>query len=81
MNSIFDIPGLFSFRKEGGMCEANVYLEKKGREELVLESVDVVEPQDDGSFRLVSIFGDQKMLRGTLKIMNLVDHKIIFMET
>ena len=63
------------------MCEANVYLEKQGKEELILESVDVVEPQGDGSFRLVSIFGDQKILTGTLKIMNLVDHKIVFSES
>ncbi|MGD9210103.1 MAG: CooT family nickel-binding protein [Desulfobacteraceae bacterium] len=60
------------------MCEANVYIDNDGKEELVLESVDVVEPQENGWFRLVSIFGEQKMLSGTLKVMNLVDHKIIF---
>ena len=60
------------------MCEANVYVEKDGIEELILESVDIVEPQDDGSFRLVSIFGEQKIVKGTLKKMNLVDHKIVF---
>lgn len=60
------------------MCEANVYLDRNGQEELFLESVDLVEPQDDGTFRLVSIFGEQKMLAGTLKVMNLVEHKIIF---
>ena len=60
------------------MCEANVYIDKGGIEELILESVDIVEPQDDGSFRLVSIFGEQKIVRGKLKGMRLVDHKIIF---
>ena len=60
------------------MCEANVYMDNNGKEELVMASVDLVEPQQDGSFRLVSIFGEQKMLSGTLKVMNLVDHKIIF---
>lgn len=60
------------------MCEANVYLDRDGREELILESVDLVEPQTDGTFRLVSIFGEQKVLSGMLKVMNLVDHKIIF---
>lgn len=60
------------------MCEANVYLNKNGIDELILESIDVVEPQDDGTFRLVNIFGEQKMLSGTLKMMNLVEHRIIF---
>ena len=36
------------------MCEANVFIDKGGIEELILESVDIVEPQEDGSFRLVS---------------------------
>jgi predicted RNA-binding protein len=60
------------------MCEANVYIDKDGIEDLIMESVNVVEPQDDGSFRLVSIFGDQKILKGKLKGMNLVDHRIVF---
>ena len=60
------------------MCEANVYIDKDGNEELFLESVDIVEPQDDGSFRLVSIFGEQKIVKGKLKGMHLVDHRIVF---
>jgi predicted RNA-binding protein len=60
------------------MCEANVYIDKDGIVELVLESVDIVEPQEDGSFRLVSIFGEQKIVKGKLKGMNLVDHRIVF---
>ncbi|MCG6973385.1 MAG: CooT family nickel-binding protein [Desulfobacterales bacterium] len=44
----------------------------------MLESIDIVEPQADGSFRLVSILGEQKIIKGTLKGMNLVDHKIVF---
>lgn len=32
------------------MCEANAYIDKDGNEELILESVDIVEPLDDGSF-------------------------------
>lgn len=62
------------------MCEANVYIDRNGHNELILESVDLVEPQNDGTYRLVSIFGEQKMLAGTLKVMNLVEHKIIFAE-
>ena len=60
------------------MCEANVYMEKNGIEELVLESVDILEPQDNNTFRMVTIFGEQKIIQGRLKGMNLVDHRIVF---
>jgi predicted RNA-binding protein len=60
------------------MCEANVYIEKDGVEALVLESVDIVEPLEEGGFRLVTIFGEQKMIQGRLKGMHLVDHRIVF---
>jgi len=60
------------------MCEANAYIHKDGREELLLESVDIVEPQEDGGFLLVDIFGQQKTVKGRLKSMNLVNHRIVF---
>ena len=62
------------------MCEANVYVIKDGEEQLLLESVDLVEPEDPDGFRLVSIFGEQKIIRGRLKGMNLVQHRILFEE-
>ena len=60
------------------MCEANAYIEKDGREELVLKSVDLIEPQENGGFLLVDIFGQQKTVKGRLKQMNLVNHRIVF---
>jgi len=62
------------------MCEANAYIFRNDKEELILKSVDMVTPQDDGGFMLVDIFGTQKIIKGKLKQMNLVDHKIIFQE-
>ncbi len=62
------------------MCEANAYLFKEGKEELIMESVDIVEPEGGDAWRLVGIFGDQKKVKGRIKAMNLVDHKIIFEE-
>ena len=62
------------------MCEANAYFFSDDKEELILKSVDLVTPNDDGSFLLVDIFGTQKIIKGKLKQMNLVDHKIIFRE-
>jgi predicted RNA-binding protein len=62
------------------MCEANAYLVKDGKEVLLMQAVDLVEPEEDGVFRLVGIFGDQKIVRGRIKRMNLVNHKILFEE-
>jgi predicted RNA-binding protein len=60
------------------MCEANAYLIENGGEQLIMESVDIAEPQSDGTWRLVGIFGDQKIVKGKIKALNLVDHKILF---
>jgi predicted RNA-binding protein len=60
------------------MCEANAFLLREGNEELVLEGVDLVQPEEDGRFRLVNIFGEQKIVQGKLKSMNLVEHRILF---
>jgi len=60
------------------MCEANAYMSRGEQEELILKSVDLVKPRDDGGFLLVDIFGTQKVIRGKLKQIKLVDHKIIF---
>ena len=60
------------------MCEANAYVVQDDHEELVMEAVDLVEPEDAETFKLVSIFGEQKILKGRLVRMNLVDHRIIF---
>ncbi len=60
------------------MCEANAFLVKEDEEQLIMESVDIVEPVGDDTWRLVSIFGNQKTFRGRIKGMNLVDHKILF---
>jgi predicted RNA-binding protein len=60
------------------MCEANAYWVKDGGETLIMESVDIVEPDGADAWRLVDIFGDQKSIKGQIKAMNLVNHKIIF---
>lgn len=57
------------------MCEANAYLMEQGREKLLMEAVDRVEPEDDG-IRLVSIFGEQKFIKGVIHSLSLVDHKV-----
>ncbi len=63
------------------MCEASAYLlRKSGDEELLLADVDLVEPQDDGQIRLVSIYGDQKVVKAEVQSMSLVNHRVVFVE-
>jgi len=58
------------------MCEASVYIQKGGAEELVLESVDVLEEQGD-EVVMKDIFGEEKRLRARVKRLALVDHRIL----
>ncbi len=58
------------------MCEASVYLQKDGAEELVLESVDVLEEQGD-EVVMVNIFGEEKRLKARIKRLALVNHRIL----
>lgn len=61
------------------MCEATAYMAKSdGSEELLLEDVDIIEPQDDGKIRLVSIYGEQKLIDAGIKSMSLVNHRVVF---
>jgi predicted RNA-binding protein len=62
------------------MCEANAYLLKDGKEELFLEALDTVEP-DEGKLRLTNIYGEQKFVSGQITRLSLVDHKVIIEET
>ncbi|MGI6679164.1 MAG: CooT family nickel-binding protein [Dehalobacterium sp.] len=58
------------------MCEANAFLKTGDKVELFLESVDKVSPLD-GQLILENIFGQKKIIRGVIKELSLVDHKII----
>jgi predicted RNA-binding protein len=61
------------------MCEAAAYILKNGQEELLLPEVDIIEPDGD-SLRLISIFGEQKIIKADIHRLNLVNHKIILVE-
>ena len=43
---------------------------------MLMEGVDLIEPEGD-QLRLVSIFGEQKVVDARIKSMSLVNHKII----
>ncbi len=61
------------------MCEASAYMITGDEEQLIMEAVDTVEPEDDG-IRLESIFGDQKFIKASIHSLSLVDHKIFLKE-
>lgn len=58
------------------MCEAHAYLHKDDQDELFMENVDSVVPQEDGLV-LENIFGQRKIIRARIKELALVEHKII----
>jgi predicted RNA-binding protein len=57
------------------MCEASAYIIDGDKQELIMEAVDSVEPEDNG-YKLVNIFGEQKFIKGTIYSLSLVEHKI-----
>lgn len=59
------------------MCEAHAFILENGEERKVLESVDVVELEEDEA-KLVNIFGEQKTLKARLKLYDNDSRKIVF---
>lgn len=59
------------------MCESHAYLLKEGKEELFLENVDVIKPDESGKLLVRSIFGEQKLFEGHIKEMSLIRHRIV----
>ena len=59
------------------MCEAHAFILKNGKEEKIMESVDVVELEGN-EVTLVNIFGEQKTLKAILKLYNNSEGKIVF---
>jgi predicted RNA-binding protein len=58
------------------MCEANAYVYSNGKEELYLESVDIMRPEE-GKIYLRNLFGEQKVFEGEIKEVSLLKHKIV----
>jgi predicted RNA-binding protein len=58
------------------MCEANAFIVENGKEELYLENVDVIRPEN-GKIFMKNLFGEQKFFEGTIEEISLIKHKII----
>jgi predicted RNA-binding protein len=61
------------------MCEANAYMVKEGKEELLMENVDILRPEG-GKIYIRDIFGEQRWVNGRIMEMNLVQHRIVLEE-
>lgn len=59
------------------MCEANVYVLKSGREELLMEKVDRIVPGEDDLLVMDNIFGERRIVKARIKEMELVHHRIV----
>ncbi|MDT3699023.1 MAG: CooT family nickel-binding protein [Thermincola sp.] len=62
------------------MCEANAYVRNNDSEELLLESVDKIIPEDD-KLILENIYGQRKTIKGKIVEMALVQHRIVIEKT
>lgn len=58
------------------MCESNAFLQDGEKEEMLMKSVDTIEPFKDG-LKLVDIFGKEMFINARIKDMTLLNHRII----
>ena len=62
------------------MCDTNLYLIRKGQEELIMENIDKIE-QEGENLVLRDIFGEEKKVKATFREANLLKHRIVLEET
>jgi predicted RNA-binding protein len=58
------------------MCQTTVYLIEDGKEIPLLQDVVNIIP-DGGRVRIVNLFGEEKVVEGRIKQIDLLTHKII----
>jgi predicted RNA-binding protein len=61
------------------MCQSRVVTFRGGQEEVVMDDVVTVRPQDDQLF-LQDLYGQQKVIRARIKELQLMDHRIVIEE-
>jgi predicted RNA-binding protein len=58
------------------MCESTAYILRDGTEDLIVESVEILEI-NNGQVKIRNLFGEEHIIRARVKTLSLVDHKII----
>ncbi|HNR13885.1 MAG TPA: CooT family nickel-binding protein [Thermodesulfobacteriota bacterium] len=62
------------------MCDTHVFVVRDGKEELILENVDLIEAED-GILKVFSIFGEEKILKGRITRFSFREHKILISQS
>ncbi|MDI6716302.1 MAG: CooT family nickel-binding protein [Actinomycetota bacterium] len=58
------------------MCETNVFIEKDGKQEILMKDVISITPAGD-KLLLVDLFGEQKQIKAEFKELKLLEHMIV----
>ncbi len=57
------------------MCEANVFIVKNSKEEQIMEGAFIIK-KDGNTWYFQNIFGEQEIVKGTVKEIDLIKHKV-----
>ena len=63
-------------RTEESMCQTTAYVIEGDREVLLLQDVISIKPEN-GALRIVNLFGEEKIVSGRIKQIDLLAHKIL----
>ena len=58
------------------MCQTTAYALEGGKEVMLLQDVISIKPEN-GSLRMVNLFGEEKIIPGKIKQIDLLAHKIL----
>jgi len=61
------------------VCQLNAYMDKEGSERLLLADVGVVKAEDE-SILLVTVFGEQQVVNGRIKLVDVIENKLVLEE-
>lgn len=58
------------------MCQTTAYVIEQGKEVPILEDVVSILPED-GTIRMVNLFGEEKVVPGRIKRIDLLTHRVM----
>lgn len=58
------------------MCETHAYVVQNGQEELIMDSVVLLRPEN-GQIYLRNLMGKETAVRGKIKEINFLDHRLV----
>jgi len=61
---------------EESMCQTTAYIIEDDREVLLLQDVISIRPENE-SLRMINLFGEEKIIPGRIKQIDLLAHKIL----